>query len=279
MPGRMGNTENEPRAVKSAERTLDILVLLARSPGGLKLRDIAHEMNIPVSSLHALLDTMKNRGFVDREKGSLLYRLSRKVYQIIPPNSAQSEDDFYSVALPIMDRVQRVSNETVSLSVRVGDEIVFIGKRSSSSVIQVVNALGSRLPAHATGSGKVMLSYLHEEELDRLYSQDNLPRVTANTITSLKQLKRELARIREQGFAYDNEESIEGVWAVAGCIHDIDDRPVGATSIVVPVFRVTKELSGKWQELIREGAAEITSRLVASATREVNLTLNTKVHG
>jgi DNA-binding IclR family transcriptional regulator len=271
MPRRSRNPNYEAATVKSAERTLDILVLLARSPNGLKLRDIVLEMKIPVSSLYALLTTMKSRGFVEREKDSLLYRLTQKVYQIVPSNPSQSEDDLYSVALPIMDRVQRASDETVSLSVRVDDEIVFIGKRASSSVIQVVNALGSRLPVYATGSGKVILSYLTEEELDRLYPSEILPRVTANTILSRSQLKKELAKIQEQGYAYDNEESIEGVWAVAGCIHDMEGRPVAATSIVVPIFRVTEERIAKWRELILGGAAEITSRLGAIAAREANI--------
>jgi IclR family KDG regulon transcriptional repressor len=260
------NQDNKVRAVKSAERVLDILVLLAQSNNGLKLKDIAHTLNIPVSSLHAILSTMKNRGFIVHENGSVLYKLSHKVYQIVPsPSSSQTEDDLVSIALPIMDKVRNATQETISLSVRIGSEIVFIGKRSSSSIIQVVNALGSRLPAHATGSGKVMLSYLSEEEIDLIYPQEELLRVTTNTIKTKNELKRELSKIRELGYAYDNEESIEDVWAVAGCIHGPDGRPLAATSIVVPLFRVTQESKIKWSDIIVGAAAEITSRLVTIA--------------
>ncbi len=256
----------EARAVKSAVRVLDILVLLAQCSNGLKLKEIANQLQIPVSSLHALLSTMKNRGFIQREESTLLYRLSRKVYQIVPPSS-QTEEDLVYLALPIMERVQRASGETVSLSVRDGSEVVFIAKRSSSSIIQVVQALGSRFPAHATGSGKVMLAYLPEADIDEIYPEEALPALTGNTITSKTRLKKELALIHQRGFAFDDEESVDGIWAVAGCIHAVDGRSMAATSIVVPRFRVTEELDLKYRGLIIEAAAEITRKLGVNLPR------------
>jgi DNA-binding IclR family transcriptional regulator len=243
---------------------LDILILLATSINGIRLKDIANELKIPVSSLHAILNTMKNKGFIERDDNSLLYRLSRKVYQITPPFS-RSEEDLVYLALPIMDRVQHASGETVSLSVRDGGEIVFIAKRSSSSIIQVVQALGSRFPAHATGSGKVMLAYLAEKEIDEIYPDEKLPALTGNTITSKTKLKMELTKINTCGYAFDNEESVQEIWAVAACIHSQDGRSIAATSIVVPKFRLTEELETKCRELITEAAIEIGRRLGANS--------------
>jgi DNA-binding IclR family transcriptional regulator len=261
---RKSNDPNyEERAVKSAERVLDIFVLLAQNPNGLKLKDISQGLKIPSSSLHALLNTMKNRGFVERQESSLTYHLSRKVYQLIPASS-QSEDDLISVANPVLDRVNTETRETVSLSILVGSEVVFIARRSSSSTIQVVQSLGSSFPAHTCGSGKVMLAFLTEEEIDRLYPDENLRLLTANTISTKTELKAELALVRARGYAFDNVESVEGVWAVAGCIHIRDRRSFAATSIVVPKFRVTPELEAKWCRLIKDAAAEITLKLGVS---------------
>ena len=264
MPRKSRDLDYKARSVKSADRVLDILVLLAPCTNGLRLKDIANELNIPFSSLHAILNTMKNKGFIEREDNSLLYRLSRKVYQIVPPSS-QPEEDLVYLALPIMDRVQRASGETVSLSVRDGNEIVFIAKRSSSSIIQVVQALGSRFPAHATGSGKVMLAYLPETEIDEIYPDEKLPALTGNTITTKTKLKKELTKIYTCGFAFDNEESVKEIWAVAACIHSQNGRSIAASSIVVPKFRLTEELETKCRELITEAAVEIGLRLGANS--------------
>lgn len=268
MPRRPSSTPHEVSAVKSADRVIDIFLLLAQCPNGLQLKDISRTLRVPASSLYAILSTMKNRGFVERESGSLLYRLSMKVLEIMPKsNPIYSEDDLVSLALPVMERIQQASQETVSLSVLVNNEIVFIGKRSGSGVVQVVNALGSRLPAHATGSGKVMLSFLSEQDIDRIFPGEELPRFTENTITSKRILKEKLVEIKKLGYANDYGESIVGVWAVAGCIHSPDGLPAAATSIIVPSFRVSNDQKDHFRDLIVEGAAEITSKIRLRASQ------------
>ena len=254
------NPAQEEKAVKSADRVLDIFVLLAQYPNGLKLKDIAIKLKIPVSSLHAILNTMKNRDFLERDENSLIFRLSRKINQIIPSIS-HPEDDLVDLALPVMERVQKECGETVSLSVLAGSDVVFIAKRSSSSIIQVVQSLGSSFPAHSTGSGKVMLAYLPEERLDQLYPEERLARLTNKTLTSKLALKHKLSEIRQLGYAFDEEESVEGVWAAAACIHAQDGSPIAATSIVVPNFRVTEKLTNHLIKRITEAAAEITRKL------------------
>lgn len=261
-------TTHEVSPVKSADRVIDIFLLLAQSPNGLQLKDISRNLRIPASSLYAILSTMKNRGFVERESGSLLYRLSIKVLEMMPrSNPSYTEDDLVSLALPVMEKIQQASQETVSLSVLVNNEIVFIGKRSGSGVVQVVNALGSRLPAHATGSGKVMMSYLPEQDIDRIFPVEELPRFTDKTITSKRYLKEKLVEIRKLGYAIDHGESVVGVWAVAGCIHSPDGLPVAATSIIVPSFRVSDEQKEIFRDLILGGAAEITSKIRLRASQ------------
>ncbi len=260
MSGINKKSSSENGVVKSADRVLDILSLLAQYPGGMKMIDISVKLKIPVSSLHALLNTIRLRGYIERQADSLIFRLSRKIYQLIPA-PIQSDEDLISLAIPVMEKIHQKCSETVSLSVRIGDEIVFIGKRSSSSILQVVNALGSRLPAHATGSGKAILSNLSEYEIDQIYPHEKLLQVTPNTITSKTELKKVLALIRTLGYADDNEESMEGVWAVGACILSADGRPIAATSIVVPSSRVTDARKELWRQIIKEGASEITMNL------------------
>jgi DNA-binding IclR family transcriptional regulator len=139
--------------------------------------------------------------------------------------------------------------------------VAFIHKRPSKGIVQVVNPVGTRLPAHATGSGKVMLAHLSEWEIDQLYPTEKLPGRTATTITSKHVLKEALAVIRQQSYAYDDGESEEGVWAVAACIRGEDGRPLAALSVVGPFFRVIGKPYNEWNRIVVEGAREISGVL------------------
>jgi DNA-binding IclR family transcriptional regulator len=117
------------------------------------------------------------------------------------------------------------------------------------------------LPAHATGSGKVLLSYLPEEEIDYLYPDEILPARTSRTITSKKELKIALKEIRKNGFAFDDQESDQEIWAVASCIRNDRGYPVAAISVVAPIFRVKERDHHLWGKYVQDGALEVSKKL------------------
>jgi len=247
------------KGVKSSARTLDILDLLVGFPEGLTLTDMGHALRIPISSLHALAATLVQRNYLLLDEKTKRYRLGAKILQLAGAFSEQNT--LISLADPVMDRIRRVTSETTSLAVFQEDTIVFVHKCPGKGIVQVVNPVGTRLPSHATGSGKVMLAYLSGEELDGIYPEEALPASTPSTITSKTVLKRALAEIRARGYAFDNEESAIGVWAVASCIRDQEASPVAALSIVAPTFRLQPKDHSKWHSLVLEGAAEISAML------------------
>jgi len=254
--------ENQPALhadVKSAARALDILELLSESSEGLTLTDLGKKLEIPLSSLHGLTTTMINRGYLVRSELDLLFRLGPRLSQIA--YIYQGQVDLVPLADPVMLRLRNETSETASLAILEGTSIVFIHKRPAEGRIQVVSPVGSRLPAHTTGSGKVMLSYLSEEELDYLYPGEQLPAYTANTITTRQGLKDVLALARENGFAYDDQESEVGVWAVASCIRDRDGHPIAAISVAAPVFRIQDKDYMQWYRHVLAGAAEVSAKL------------------
>ncbi len=261
-----GNAGGVPRAeehldglVKSSARTLDILELVAEHGDGLLLTDFRQRLGIPVSSLHGLLSTMVQRGYLTREDASGLYRLGPMTLRLVA--AYESHIDLVAMADPIMDEIRGLTQETTSLTVLHRDFIVFIHKRAVDGAVQVVNPIGTVLPAHATGSGKVMLALLSEHELDQLYPREELQRLTPNTILTRADLNRELARVRRQGYAFDDEESAVGVWAVAACIRNAQGHPVAALSIVAPVFHVQNQDTRAWPSYVIESAAKISASL------------------
>ena len=221
--------------VKSAARVLDTLELLAGRPDGMSLKEITRSLDIPSSSCHGLLRTLSNRGYVIRDDSVRTYRLGMQLFQIAGVHA--DSVDLVRIADPVLDRISLVCGETVSVAIREGTDVVFIHKKTSSGVIRVVNPVGTRLPAHGTALGKVLLAELPEGELDALYPSDPLERCTPNTLCSRQALKSCLAEVRDQGIAFDVEESAIGVQAVGAPIRDHSGRAVAAISIALVSVR------------------------------------------
>jgi len=117
------------------------------------------------------------------------------------------------------------------------------------------------MPLHCTGVGKAMLAYQGEEMLARLSKSPGFERLTGHTITSLLQLKKELERIRERGYAVDNEEAVEGLRCVAAPVFDHTGRVVAAFSVAGPATRLTPERILEIAPLVCETSREISFRL------------------
>ena len=255
----MVKSQSDHKVVKSAARALDILELLSKYPAGLTATRIGNHIATPLSSLHGLVSTLVQRGFVTRDENSLLYHLGPKLAQIAATYFA--DNDIISLADSVMVEIRDQINETTSLSVLHDDAVVFTHKRPADSIVQVVNPVGTRLPAHATGSGKAMLAALEDDEIDHIYPNETLLKVTDKTIITKSALKQQLEEIRRLGYAFDKEESLDGVWAIASCIVNAQGHPVAALSIVGPWFRIKDKDRDTWSQLVVEGAEQISHLL------------------
>jgi len=245
--------------VKSSARTLDILELIADSPDELSLSDISNKLGIPISSLHALVNTMVKREYLKKDQLSNRYNFGQKFSQLM--TAYVNKINLVSLAEPVIDKIRSLCEEAISMAVLDGDSIRFIYFRPATSLVQVVSTIGSKLPAHATGSGKTMLAYLKEEEIDDRYPEESLPTITPNTISRKSDLKRAILEASRLGYAYDDEEAEPGVWAVASSICNAEGYPVAAISIVVPTLRVDQDGIDSWTNLIVRSALEISAKL------------------
>lgn len=243
--------------VKSAARTLDVLELLAGAPEGHTLSTISQRLGIPVSSLHNIVATMTRRGYLLRDQTTRAYRVGPKLGQLSA--MAPGQPDLTLAADAVMRSLTHLTGESTSLSILQGDSIVFVHHFLSKEIVQVVNAIGTRVPAHATASGKVMLAHLTDEEFERSYPSENLIQLTPATIGSRTELKRVLEKVRRQGHAYNNEESAPGVWAVASCILGRGCQPIGALSLAVPASRLKSREHPEWATMTEQAASSISA--------------------
>jgi DNA-binding IclR family transcriptional regulator len=251
-----GVTENQFRPVKSADRTLEILEVLADSTQRLSLAHLARTLSIPKSSLHGILRTMMQRGWVETDASGSLFGLG--VRSLLVGASYVQSDDVVSLCQPILDWLGNETGETAHLGRLDGTDVVYLAKRESTHPLRMFSAIGRRLPAHTTALGKALLASRPEAELRRILPAP-LPVLTPHTIADIDALLSELDRVRATGVATDQEENSEGIRCFAVALHT-GQPPIDAISVSVPAFRLDDNL----EELIVRLLREVNNRLFTS---------------
>ena len=247
--------DNSQTSIQVIERMISLLDALAEHPDPVSLKELAGITGLHPSTAHRILNDLVLKRFVDRvEAGS--YRLGMRLLEL--GNIVKSRLNVREAALDFMRALHRRTQQTVNLSVRQGDEIVYIDRAfSERSGMQVVRAIGGRAPLHLTSTGKLFLS-VDEPKLVRAYAtRTGLAGHNKNSITDLARLERELSLVRARGYARDNEELELGVRCMAAGIHDDSGKLVAGLSISAPADRLQDE----WLEDLVRTAAEISAVL------------------
>lgn len=226
-------------SIQVIERMMMLLDVLADHPDPVSLKDLSSATGLHPSTAHRILNDMVAKRFVDRtEPGS--YRLGMRLLEL--GNIVKSRLNVREAALPWMQALHRKTQQTVNLSVRQSDEIVYIDRAfSERSGMQVVRAIGGRAPLHLTSTGKLFLSVDDAKAVRAYATRTGLAGHNKNSITDLAKLERELSLVRARGYARDNEELELGVRCMAAGIRDDAGRLVAGLSISAPVDRLRDE--------------------------------------
>ena len=233
------NAGTDKTSIQVIERMMMLLDVLADHPDPVSLKDLSSATGLHPSTAHRILNDMVAKRFVDRtEPGS--YRLGMRLLEL--GNIVKSRLNVREAALPWMQALHRKTQQTVNLSVRQGDEIVYIDRAfSERSGMQVVRAIGGRAPLHLTSTGKLFLSVDDAKAVRAYATRTGLAGHNKNSITDLAKLERELSLVRARGYARDNEELELGVRCMAAGIRDDAGRLVAGLSISAPVDRLRDE--------------------------------------
>jgi DNA-binding IclR family transcriptional regulator len=247
--------ERNSTAVQVIDRMMRLLDALAGHSEPVSLKILAHETELHPSTAHRILNDMVSGRFVDRvEPGT--YRLGMRLLEL--GNLVKARLSVRETALPYMRRLHHHTGQTINLSVRQGDEIVYIERSySERSGMQVVRAIGGRAPLHLTSVGKLFLSADDMKQVRAYAARTGLAPHTVNSITDAVRLERELAMTRQRGFSRDNEELELGVRCIAAGIHDDQGKLVAGLSISAPSERLQED----WINALTETATEISTAL------------------
>jgi len=224
--------------VKSLVKALDILEVLAEGEQpAYTLTQLSRHLHLHISTVHRLLVNLVRQGFLEEAPGSRGYQLGFKVLRM--GLRVLDRLDFRLVAAPLLRKLNQQTQETVHLAILQETQAISIEKFGGPQPMGLDARLGGAMPLHCTGVGKTLLAYGSGNLLNRVARTSGFPRFTSQTITSLANLKKELERVREQGYAVDQEEAVEGLRCVAGPLFDHTGRAIAAFSVFGPATRIT----------------------------------------
>ena len=254
-----GMQKNESRSVKSAERVLDILEFAAPRSEGVTFPELSAALGIPKSSLHALLEVLCQRGYLELIPDRRRYRLGLRVWEA--GQAFQRHHDILDLGRAVMrDLVARL-NETVQMARLSGRDNVYLLKEDCSHPLRLQSDPGGRLPAYATGVGKALLSQLAEEDVAARIGTEPLAGFTDTTLASLPALLAELSETRARGFAVDNGEYTPGVFCLAVPVHEGPGPATLALSVSVPSIRIRRQAIIAALQALAEASLGLSARI------------------
>jgi IclR family KDG regulon transcriptional repressor len=241
--------------VRAVERALQIMVCFDEEHQELTLSEISHLVDLHKATTHRIVTTLVNFGFLERADDGQRYRLGLRLaglgFNVIRRMDLRRE------ALPYMNQIVMKWEEACDLSIYDNEHVFYIEVLRGNYALSIAAAVGQRLPAYCTASGKLFLAHLPESETEKIVAHP-LKSYTRNTITSPSVLRAHFEKIRQRGYSTDDEEFEVGIRAIAAPIFNQEGKIVAALGMPSPSSRMTLDRT------------EIIARALMDATRAIS---------
>ena len=245
---------SDPKRIQVIDRAAALLDAIARYPEPVSLKILSAETGLHASTAHRILASLIENRFVERDPGGR-YRLGLRLLQL--GVRLHSNIDLRAVALPVMERLRDQLGESVNLTIREGDMVVYIEKATPNRMMHVQQLIGSRAPLHVTAVGKLMLGAAGEAAIRGYAQRTNLPSYTRNTITTLPRLITECTEAVQQRYALDNEEAEIDVGCIGVLLYDSTGNVAAGLSVSAPIERRRQA----WVADLQAAAQQISEKL------------------
>lgn len=244
--------------VRAVERALQILECFDDEHPEMGVSEIAQAVDLHKATTHRIVTTLLNFGYLERALDGQRYRLGLRLTEL--GYKAIRRLDLRREALLQMNQLSQRWGETCDLSIFDQDEVLYIEMLPGSHALTITAAVGQRLPAHCTASGKIFLAYLPDQVLEDILRKP-LKVYTRNTISAAENLRQQLDLIRQQGYAFDDEEFETGIRAVACPIFDRTGKIIAAISIPSPASRMKPERVPEIVAALAEATQAVSRRM------------------
>lgn len=258
-----GQGEKLKTGVRAVERALEVLLVLGEGEVG--LAEVSRQTGLNKATTYRILLSLEKKGFVTRDRVSGRYSLGSSLLSLVA-GALYRHQDLVQVAYPVMQRLWRLTNETITLYVRHGTSRICVAEIPSPQPLKYTVGVGVTVPLHAGAPGKLLLAYLPQEERQKVLDGIQLEALTARTITSRVELEKELENILARGWATSFGERIEGVSCLSVPVRDGQGEVVACLSILGPYSRLGEDLLLSYLDVLQAEAKQISAQLGVVAT-------------
>lgn len=249
-------------SIRAVERALDILMCFSIQTPELSMTQISAKVGIHKSTVHRFLATLEQMRFVQRDPNTGVYRPGIRMLQMA--YLTLEHNDLRHLAFPFLRRLCEKYRENVNLSILDDADVVYVDVIESPQRVKLAAAVGQRLPAFSTASGKAILAYLPDDTVKNILFK-GMPHYTQFTLKTEREFLDNIHQACEKGYAFSEQEFEEGINAVAAAILDRNNRPIASISVAGPAFRLTHEKMNEIGPAVVATAADIAKELQMAA--------------
>jgi IclR family transcriptional regulator, acetate operon repressor len=251
----------EPRdgGVQSVDRALQIIETLAEDDEGYRLSDLAVRTGLSTSTAHRLLTTLEKRRFVQFDPTCSKWHVGAQSFAVGATFTRRR--NVVAQSVPYLRRLRDRTRETANLAVVDDEAIMVLTRVESREIMRSLTKVGGRVAMVASGVGKAVLATYSDAEVRAIIRHHGMPRLTEKSIVRPGDLFKELAAIRRQGYAVDDEEACMGLRCVAAVVYNDCSEPLAAISVSGMTSRVSDDRLPDLGRAVREVAAELTAAL------------------
>ena len=256
----------QQKLIGSVQRAVDIMGLFDRHAQELGVTEIARALNFPKSTAAGLIFTLEQNNYLTQNPLTRKYQLGFKLAE--RAGVFQDQFNLRQVALPTLEALRDLSNESVNLAIRDGQYVTYVERMLGNNMLGMRSEIGKRELIHSTALGKAILAQLPIAEINQFIVDYDFIPVTPKTITDSAAFLDELEQTLTHGFAIDNQENELGGRCVAAPIFDYLGKPVAAISLSVPIQRFPEDRISEFGDRIIQAARSISLRLGANLSEE-----------
>ncbi|MEP3045857.1 MAG: IclR family transcriptional regulator [Roseibium sp.] len=261
-PRRNLSTPNEGGSIVLAlDRGLSALVFLADNRGA-TLTEISRGTNTPVATAHRILMTLHQRGMANFDEAAGKWVVGAQAYRV--GNAYQGSANLILIATPVLEELSKATGETANLAIEDSGELLYLLQVESDNPIRASIKNGAASYFHTSGVGKTLMAHMDNAHLNRFLKGRDLVRQTSKSITSRDNLAAELTKIKEQGWALDDEERFIGMRCIAAPVFDTLGNAIAGISISGPSVRFPDDHLQHLADKVQDAADKITKSLESS---------------
>jgi len=251
------NKKRSDYYIESIKRAIQVLNSFTFKERELGVTELSKRLNLHKSTIHRILITLEDEDFIVKNQITQKYYLGIKLFKL--GNIVQNQIEIRSLSLPIMKELAKKTEESIDLNIISDDKRVSIEKIESSQDIRAIIQLGKSLPLYCGGSGKALLAFLPEKEIDRFIKETKLEKLGPNTITDPEKLKEHLKKVRKNGYAISFEERVLGSISIAAPIRDHSGKVIASLSVSGPISRFNKKKISLYISFVKKATCRISS--------------------